>query len=745
MNRLPLLIVLLMLAGWNSVGAQTDQDATYELSLSDCRPRFWLPDSDQYVLQFNQGDYQNEQVVDLCLSVRDQLGNIQTDPQISNVVISAADPNGTSVPVLNTYTPRLPGDDFIYEIILLLDASQSMTNSMTAMQSAARTAIRDSQLPNPFYAVYEFSNTAVSRQALTQDDQLIEAAVNAVQAQQGGSTCLYDAANTALQTPARNQWARRVILLFTDGRNDNNQGVCQMTTDEEVINMANARGVSIFAIGLTGNQGADQGQLEHLTSETNGAAVFGDRNALPGLFQAILTRLNSLRIIRTIVCGTGSVTLTLQANVSEKSARPDSAVVELGNTQCLAPTPVPEITPTPAPAFTELRVGFPSFEIAPNAEAEAVATFALTVTDRPDIARVQAQIIDSAKANAPEQPADCVKRDNVTWDCSIDVSDLAVGDVTLQVTVLDSSGNPLLDQPSTNARQNPNLEPALDITPLDGNLLVNITIPGIANLPVPDAVSFVTQDTTGVRSPLPSTGSGNGPYSLNLEQVNTDAVTIEARLTYGSSTKVVTAPNISLQRTLGQNLARFLRQNGLLVSAVILMAGAGVGWLVWRGRRVPQSRDDEWLRGSVPDATQVYVKPQSAAPKQVDDATRAFTPSKSIGDLEIVRLTADSSREGTRLPVTAPFTVGRGATCQLSVPDEFLSRVHLTLTQQDGMAFIEDMGSRNGSVVNGQALKPNEATALKNGAEITLGPNITLRFRHIIEQETRVVPPPAQK
>jgi pSer/pThr/pTyr-binding forkhead associated (FHA) protein len=742
MKRLLMLVTFLVLITTLSRTGAQNQETTYKLSLDDCLPRFWLPDSDLYVRDFNQSEYQNEQVVDLCVTVRDQAGSVQSNPQITNIVISAADASGNPVKVVNSYDARLPGDDFTYEIIFLLDTSQSMSSSIGAMKRAARTAIQKSPLPNPYYAVYTFSTTAESTWPLTQKYDVIESQINSIQVTRGGATCLYDAINTALQTASVNQWARRVIILFTDGKNDNHQGACIMTSDDEIIQAAKVKGVSVYAIGL--GQGVDRKQLDLLTGHTFGAAEYASADnlsGLPGLFEAILAQLNSMRIVRTTICGTGTITLTMRASVNDKATASASKDVELGNTQCMPPTAVPEIAPTATPVFAELRVSFPSFEISLNAQAQDIATVKLSVTNRPDIARVQAQIIDSSRINAPPQPVDCTKQDNVTYQCAIDVSALKIGDLTVQVNVLDANGNMLRDQPFTDTRQKQDRQPFLQILPRDGNLEANITFPGMTS--PPSNVSFMMLDRNGTRSPLPSIGSENGPYILNMEDVNADTMTVEARITYGTNTKTVTLENVSLERTFGQNLARFLRVNSLLIGAMIVMAGGGVGWLLWRGKRGPQPRPDEWLRGPVPDSTQLYAGLPSPTTTPGDDATHLYESKSPIGDLEIIRLTSDPAREGVHVTVKTPFTLGRAATCDLVIADGFLSRVHLSITERDALPFIEDLDSSNGTIVNGQALKPNEATLLKNGAEITLGPNVALRFCQILDQETRVGPLPS--
>ena len=51
------------------------------------------------------------------------------------------------------------------------------------------------------------------------------------------------------------------------------------------------------------------------------------------------------------------------------------------------------------------------------------------------------------------------------------------------------------------------------------------------------------------------------------------------------------------------------------------------------------------------------------------------------------------------------FVVGRSADCQLSLDDPLVSRRHALLTVQGGNVWVEDLGSRNGVLVNGDRIE----------------------------------------
>jgi diguanylate cyclase (GGDEF)-like protein len=79
--------------------------------------------------------------------------------------------------------------------------------------------------------------------------------------------------------------------------------------------------------------------------------------------------------------------------------------------------------------------------------------------------------------------------------------------------------------------------------------------------------------------------------------------------------------------------------------------------------------------------------------------------------------------------------LGRGREAQLRVEDVAISRVHARIVKrEDGRFFVEDMGSTNGTFVNGTGPIARSARAeLHRGDRIQVGPNVVLRFS-IIDQ-----------
>lgn len=64
--------------------------------------------------------------------------------------------------------------------------------------------------------------------------------------------------------------------------------------------------------------------------------------------------------------------------------------------------------------------------------------------------------------------------------------------------------------------------------------------------------------------------------------------------------------------------------------------------------------------------------------------------------------------------------VGRGNKCTLRLADKYLSVRHCRIYKSDGSFFIEDLGSTNGTFLNGDELA-DEAVELIDGDKISIG------------------------
>ncbi len=71
--------------------------------------------------------------------------------------------------------------------------------------------------------------------------------------------------------------------------------------------------------------------------------------------------------------------------------------------------------------------------------------------------------------------------------------------------------------------------------------------------------------------------------------------------------------------------------------------------------------------------------------------------------------------------------IGRSSSANLVIPHPQVSQQHARFVYKEGQFFLEDLGSRNGTLLNDQPI--HDQQVLKNGDEIHLGPNVVLVFR----------------
>ena len=71
------------------------------------------------------------------------------------------------------------------------------------------------------------------------------------------------------------------------------------------------------------------------------------------------------------------------------------------------------------------------------------------------------------------------------------------------------------------------------------------------------------------------------------------------------------------------------------------------------------------------------------------------------------------------LEAVCPIVVGRSPEAGLSLPDSEISRRHARFETDAGTVFVRDLGSRNGTFLNGRRL--NEAIEVRVGDAIDLG------------------------
>ncbi len=89
--------------------------------------------------------------------------------------------------------------------------------------------------------------------------------------------------------------------------------------------------------------------------------------------------------------------------------------------------------------------------------------------------------------------------------------------------------------------------------------------------------------------------------------------------------------------------------------------------------------------------------------------------------MKVQLIVVQGKPEGKTIPLLVPrFKIGRGETCHLRPNSEQVSREHAEFIVEGDSVSVTDLGSRNGTLVNGRAL--TAAHTLKNGDLVQVGP-----------------------
>ncbi len=158
-----------------------------------------------------------------------------------------------------------------------------------------------------------------------------------------------------------------------------------------------------------------------------------------------------------------------------------------------------------------------------------------------------------------------------------------------------------------------------------------------------------------------------------------------------------------------ENLLTLL--NYLLI-ALLYLFFARVLWAVWSEVRATKPQK--------PAPVPVAAPAAAAATRTKPAATKRDRKAKPGGVASQLVVVQPAERAGGTYPLAAEMTIGRAAGCQVAVPgDTYASNLHARVYQADGLTFVEDLGSTNGTFVNGARI--TGATAVRVGDRVQVG------------------------
>lgn len=113
----------------------------------------------------------------------------------------------------------------------------------------------------------------------------------------------------------------------------------------------------------------------------------------------------------------------------------------------------------------------------------------------------------------------------------------------------------------------------------------------------------------------------------------------------------------------------------------------------------------------------------ATAPPLANPGTSSAGPTNAvphrIGPETLVVL-EPAERHGVEFPLADEMTIGRAAGCGVALPDDtFVSQLHARVFRREGDFYIEDLGSTNGTYLNGK--KVSAASVMHKGDRVQVG------------------------
>ena len=152
--------------------------------------------------------------------------------------------------------------------------------------------------------------------------------------------------------------------------------------------------------------------------------------------------------------------------------------------------------------------------------------------------------------------------------------------------------------------------------------------------------------------------------------------------------------------------------------ALLYLFFARVLWAVWSEVRGPRPG------AAAPVArAQGHVAPPPAAVAAPIPVAVARPPKVKRGAVSRLIVLEPKANKGTAISVAQEITFGRAPGCTVSVPDDtFVSQIHARVFNDAGAIIIEDIGSTNGTFVNGNRL--TAPTVLRKGDRLQIGSTV---------------------
>ena len=134
--------------------------------------------------------------------------------------------------------------------------------------------------------------------------------------------------------------------------------------------------------------------------------------------------------------------------------------------------------------------------------------------------------------------------------------------------------------------------------------------------------------------------------------------------------------------------------------ALLYLFFARVLWAVWSEVRGPRLgiQPPQATARATHDPTSRADRPAAVGASRKNNRAKRGVPSKLV-------VMEPKVRKGSAYAVKTELTLGRASTCSIGIPDDtFASQLHTRVFPHDGAVWVEDLGSTNGTHVNGARL-----------------------------------------
>lgn len=679
-------------------------------------------------------DANGNSALQVYFTVQGSDGTILTNPPIKNVEILIDD---------QSYFAEVGKPDVSNPLFLslALDVSGSMESTMTDLQNAAINAI-ESAPPEAQIAVLTFNEFIDVIQPFSPDHSQAAGRIRDLSNPYGG-TCLYDAVNEAVEevsgAVSGSPLARGAVILFTDGRDELTAGqgdTCSRRADLDDLLISP---FPIYTIGLGGQVGANEFELRQIADETNGLVAIGAREDLNQLFQQIMIGLSSQLLAKSLLClpqGTHEATLRVQfeEGTSDEVAIPFETTID-----CIQ--------------LEETFLRVLQVDIIAN-EEQGVYTIEFVAENAPAVAQWQIRIINeqagntvdsyrySATAGQPIQFTPDQLQPEAKYRVELSALD-AVGQL-----LKNEDGKTTLAELTFVHWPEKAVVPAVtvDTIEIDRELGVFRVRLQIENKELIDRYTgqLINEDDKSLVRDLEPILTEDDSFEISLKGLQSADYLIEVNSLGEGNEVLATAvgevkylkPPVSFWQRLGLGL----REYPFIPISIILVTLFIIVFLLWRSRQDKRATGMPWARARKLDSNQGTIHSpidqtqlggNMVSPEPDVYFEGPATPTPTLHSTATLQITRSPGLFAPNILVTVdhtPFTLGREG-CDLNVPgDQRVSRNHAQIEQHNGIYYLQDMASINGTYLAGRKIEANRLVRLQNKAEIGLGRHTVVLF-----------------